>query len=221
MNKYTVCYAIALMTVFQIYPSIGTDQHAFIDELYKDISGFVIQTDEQNLIYKAGGDPTYGEIKTSSLAMLLKDLKLTNADVWYDLGCGVGKTCTQVICTSPAKKAVGIELSPTRVAHAQQIKKYLAHNKLIPAHKSLNFVKGNITKARMDDATVVFMCSTCFDDKLMNTIVKKLGTIKNKNLRVLTLRQLPENSQFKLVKIYNRVPMTWSEHTTVYLYEKI
>jgi len=41
-----------------------------------------------------------------------------------------------------------------------------------------------------------------------------------KGLRILTLKDLPKNKNFKLLKKYT-LPMTWSSGSTVYLYKRV
>jgi Histone methylation protein DOT1. len=40
-----------------------------------------------------------------SAETLIKELNITDKDVFYDLGCGVGKLVMQVGLTTPVKKA--------------------------------------------------------------------------------------------------------------------
>ena len=163
-----------------------------------------------------GGAPTYGEITYESAKTLLKDLRLTKKDVFYDLGCGIGKFVVQAYLSTPVKKSAGIELSSQRINQAKEVKEHLINSKNIKRGKKLEFYEENITKSNLKDATVVFMCATCFSEKLMNEMTEKLSNLK-KGLRVLTLKQLTENKKFALLKEYT-LPMTWSDKSTVYLY---
>lgn len=189
-----------------------------IENLYADISGFIIDSDETKMINTKGGAATYGEITYEALKTVLDDLGLTKDDVFYDLGCGVGKTCVQVALDTPAK-AVGIELSPTRVKHAQNVqKKLVATKKVMPAQR-LQFQEKNIFDVTMGDATVVFMCSTCFSHKLMQDITDKLARLSKPNLKVISLKPMPEHKDFELIKTY-QLPMTWSSQTPVHVYQR-
>lgn len=188
-----------------------------IDRLYTDISGFAIDGNESSDIIKQGGAPTYGEITYDSLKALLDDLKLTHEDVFYDLGSGVGKVVIQVFLDTPVKKSVGIELSPTRYGHAQGIKNHLKNQNLIANGRSLEFHNKDIAQAPIDDATVAYLCSTCFSDDLMKKLTDKFGQLQ-KGARVITLKPLPEHAKLALVKTYH-LPMTWASGVSVYVYE--
>ena len=190
-----------------------------IGPLYGDVTGFGISTEEKELIKKVGGAPTYGEIVPKSISILLKDLQLTEKDVFYDLGSGVGKIPVQVYLQSPVQKSVGVELSPTRHARAMIIYEKLKKSKKLQPHKQLLFKREDMLETPIDDATVVLLCSTCFSDALMDGLLKKIQVLKP-GTRVLTLQKFKQSSPLKFIKTYN-LPMTWSESSPVYLYEVV
>jgi hypothetical protein len=188
---------------------------AIFDEQYKDIRGY-ISTEESEFISRKGGSSVYGEILPESLQHILDDIKLTKKDVFWDLGNGLGKVCLQTAACTPAT-VYGVELAKTRVDLAQSVLKKIDQQYKLNLHKKCSFSYGNILDADLSKATVVYMCSTCYPEKLMMDIANKLAHNK-KPLRVLTLKSLPEHPSFKLVKTYHE-KMTWSSDSAVYLYE--
>lgn len=186
-----------------------------MQKAYTDISGSPISAEESTMISQKGGNSTYGEITYESLKTVLDDLKLKKSDVFYDLGCGVGKTCLQVALTTPAK-AYGVELSSSRVKKALQAAQLITKNHNITLKKNLQFYENDILSADLKKTTVAYMCSTCYSDDLMKKITEKLSQLSD-GLRVITLKALPENKDFKLVKTYT-LPMTWSSGSSVHLY---
>lgn len=190
-----------------------------INNTYLDENGFSICGDEREYIEKSGGNPTYGEILPSSLAQLIQKLELTKNDILFDLGSGVGKVCIQVALSSPAK-AVGIELSKTRHKLAQKMKQKLIDEGILTDHNKLEFIEGNITNYYLGSGTVFFMCSTCFSDELMNTLTQQFEKIPH-SIKIITLRSLPleESSNIELKDTLS-LPMSWSNGSSVYMYEK-
>lgn len=190
----------------------------FIDNHYIKVNGIIPQHERQ-LITTNGGGPVYGEILHSSLKILLDDLKVKNSDVFYDLGSGTGKVTLQAYLDYPFKKAVGIELSPTRCQHSINAKSHLEQQLAIESNRKLDFKNENILNYDINDATIIFMCSTCFPQELMISLTQKLSKLK-KGLKLLSLKQLPEYEKFnfKLIKEYH-LPMSWSKSSVVYLYE--
>jgi len=112
-----------------------------IDTLYKNINGFVITQKDERKLQKAHANSTYGEITTNGICQLISELQPTNKDLFYDLGCGVGRFNLEIFARTPIAKSIGIELSEDRYNMAKQ-----AHNKFI------ELVKKN--KDRMEQETV-------------------------------------------------------------------
>ncbi|MEX0940684.1 MAG: hypothetical protein WDZ41_04960 [Candidatus Babeliales bacterium] len=228
MNQRIIFLSISVVSIVVIGISMSTsslssttldNQKAkeLIESLYNNISGFGIDNTESAMIEQKGGAPTYGEITYESAQQLLNDLKLTQKDIFYDLGSGVGKMTIQTYLTTPVKKSVGIELSPTRYKYAMAIKQQLSEQKYLDPNRTLDFKNQNIAEADLSDATVVYMCSTCYSEDLMQKIVNKLANMP-KGLRIVTLKKLPKHKKFTLVNTFC-LPMTWSSNTSVYLYQ--
>lgn len=202
----------------EIKPSINIKQ-LIEEDLYKNISGFNIDDSERKLVTDKGGSPVYGEIKYDSLQTVLNDLNIKSTDVFYDLGSGVGKATIQAYLNFPFKKAVGVELSPTRSNNAEKIKKQLEAKGLIKKNRKLEFHQGDIGEYNINDATVIYMCSTCYPTELMNKLAQNFSKLKP-GLIVISLKSIPEYEKFglKLVKEYS-LPMTWSEGSPVHVYK--
>ena len=191
-----------------------------LDAAYKDISGHIIPEEERAKKKKEmlkESEIVYGEIKHDAVKDLLKELKLTEQDVVYDLGSGVGKFCYQVAIDSPAKKVVGVELCPTRHMNAQKALTLMEDNVRIAIENRVFFKEADFLKTDVSDATVVFLCSTCYSTELMEKLVYRLAECK-KGLRVLSLNELPKHKNFSLIKILPSLSMSWGKHD-VYLYE--
>lgn len=181
-----------------------------------------IPKEEASLIEQKGGNATYGEIVPDSLNRILSDLGVTKKDVLYDLGSGMGKAVIQSYLTFPFKKVVGIELADKRYQQATQAMNYLDTHGYLDKKRTMLFIKGDIVETPYKDATIIYMCSTCFSDALMEKIAEKCSHL-NKGLRIITLKLIPNPSNYKLLlKNEYRLPMTWSQSfgSPVYVYEK-
>lgn len=226
---YSVAAFAAPYDVLDFY----TDYNKTIKDMYQGIDA-IISEEERTACSATGGSPVYGEILYESCAVLISELKLTENDVFYDLGSGLGKFVTQVYLTSPVKKAWGIEFSENRFARAQSATKNLAKIELASFKfenemrkifgkdalaktkgKKFGFTNADMLKADLSDATVIFTCSTCFGPEFMQKLTDKLAA--NDGLRALTLVQLPYNKHVHYVTTYV-LPMTWSAEVPVYSY---
>ena len=116
---------------------------------------------------------TYGTITPNGINTLIQHLHINSKDVFLDLGAGIGNVVVQFALNTPIKKAIGIEYVGSRYQQALQylIKaKNIYGNKL--KNKTIDFINTDIYKLNsIGDATIVFTCSTCFPDNLMDKIV--------------------------------------------------
>lgn len=68
----------------------------------------------------AGGSSTYGELLPEGVDRLLHILDMDERSVFLDAGCGTGQALLQVALQAPqVARAVGIELSASRLEHAE------------------------------------------------------------------------------------------------------
>lgn len=197
MRRVNIGIALAIPVVLMSLVYVlrqGSDvsQKKLLNQLYRGVNGFKVTKCEREEVAQKGGAPTYGEIPFDSFKVILDELDITKKDVFYDLGSGVGKSVLQVLLTTPVKKSVGIEISPTRFSCAAAIKRVLIKNKKIPKGKIVEFREQDILETDMDDATIVYMCSTCYSSVLMQGIVDMLQKLPRQNLRIITLAKLPK-----------------------------
>ena len=217
MNIFRVIILWQLLLTNLFLCAQERDARDLIERLYKKRSGYSIGTQEEEFIKSAGSSPTYGEITYDGAQMLIDEFNLTKNDVFYDLGCGVGKFVVQVYLNTPVKKAVGIELSKTRVTNGGLVHRQLKRDGLIKKNRKLVFVEKNILDANLADATAIFISSLCFSDDMMKRVTDKLTDLKQ-GLRIATSRKLAENPKFELVKVL-QIPMSWSQSSQVHFYK--
>jgi SAM-dependent methyltransferase len=188
-----------------------------IDEIYSGLNAFKATNEDRNEVSKAGGAPIYGEILPSSVHLLARYFKIKENDVFYDLGSGNGKVAMQIYLYTPAKKSVGVELSLQRHQQALEARKRCLSKKLAKSDKTLDYVQGDILKADISDATLIYMCSTCYTPRMMKILQSKVENLP-KGVKVATLKKFKKSSKLKLVESLS-LPMTWSKSSPVYIYQ--
>lgn len=194
------------------------DNRSYLDSIYSNINGYKITEEDRDFVNQFGS-AIYGEINYNSLKTILDELKPRKRDVFYDLGSGIGKTIVQASLNYKFKKCVGIELSKIRHEKANIIKKKLKENKKISRYHDISFKNQDAAQANLKNATIIYMCSTCFPDKLMKDLTQKFTLLK-KGTKILTLKGLKKHKKLKFIKQYD-LPMSWSDSSPVYLYEVI
>jgi precorrin-6B methylase 2 len=231
MSKKVIILLFASLSLITIYAnpsqiSLGKNEitpspysKEAMEKLYEGLSGFGVAQNEYEIIRQQGGNPTYGEITYESTAKLLNILKITKDDVLYDLGSGVGKFIMQAYHNTPVKKAVGIELSSTRIQKANEAIARLQKQKKLKKDKIIQFREENFANTDISDATVIYLCSTCFSEELMKIIIDKMKSCKN-GLRVATLKTLPPDPSYRYIATYT-LPMTWSSGSSVHIYKLV
>jgi len=161
---------------------------------------------------------TYGEIKQTSVTNLLNSLDIQPNDVIYDLGSGRGWVCTQTFLETDAKKVSGIEISTERMNLAHKYRDRL--QKAFPIKfngRSLEYIRGDMTKQDISDATIIYTCSTCFSDEMLRIMVDK-ATRSNKLRHFVTLKELNEMPRGLTKHRTIDIPCTWSNSVTAHIY---
>jgi hypothetical protein len=213
MKKYG--FLLTAFVMGNVAAALQSTPADIITSLYENKSGHGIDESERKKIADVGGNATYGEITPRAVSKFVKKLKLKSSDVFVDLGSGIGKLVMQTCLESNATQCRGIELSDSRYGQA-----ITAYNDLKKSHpdvaERISFTLGDIVTENIDNATVVFMCSTCFSDELMVKLAKKLKNLPKLEV-VATLKKLPEDSGFELVGS-DTYEMTWSAETSIYFY---
>ncbi len=189
-----------------------------IENIYENINGFSLSSDDSATMKKLGAASVYGEILYGSLEVLLDTLHINNNDVFYDFGSGVGKAAMQVALNTNAKKVVGLELSADRINRAIRAKERLAELGYKNHADRLIFQEEDFLEVPINDATIVYLCSTCFPDDMMEKIVNKIIDL-DQPVKIISLRPI-DNQVAQLVNEY-KLPMSWSEGLPVYIYQTI
>jgi hypothetical protein len=182
----------------------------YTDDLYHSIPENEVKLIDSENNFSSGS--VYGEITENSFKKVLDSLSINKNDIIYDLGSGRGKTVTQAYLLTPAK-CIGIELSKTRHKIALRAKK------ILKANSRLQFLNKNMLKCNLSNATIVYLCSTCFSDDLLKNIVNKLTRSKHK-VTIISLKKLSESPKIRQVKTL-QIKTSWTDNTSCTIYETI
>ncbi len=175
----------------------------YVTLVYKDINATL---GEQDYIISQ----TSGEILYSSIDKLIAKLSLNESDVFVDLGSGLGKTLIYFFLKTHVREAQGIEIIPIlyqgSLLAAQRIQQELPE--FFDSERKLNFFQGDFLKFPLTNATVVFLCSTCFDQELLCSIGEVINNTPNIHT-VLTFRPIASLQRLSLHQVVN-VESSWS-----------
>ncbi len=183
--------------------------------LYREIDGYDIPHADERLVRASRGSPTYGELTPSAVKKLVEYLGLNHRDSFYDLGSGTGKVVLQAAMTVPLRRAIGIELAPSRCKDARSILRQARKQGLVRA-KTCWFRNHDLLSAKLDDASVIYTCSTAFSRTFMAKLARKLIAL-NRDLMIVSLQDFEPRRHLTEVDVL-RLNATWDRHTIVHVY---
>jgi [histone H3]-lysine79 N-trimethyltransferase len=158
-------------------------------------------------------DATYGEMLSSSISTILSKLILTPDDLFLDLGSGTGRVVLQVYLEKGVSSC-GIEFIEKRHKIAEQSLLDLQSKITQPL---VLFIQGDFFTMDWSQATIIFMCNTCFSSDMKERIKNKLRTCK-KLRYVIVLREFEPKPDWLTVQDNLFVPSTWNNETSVTIY---
>lgn len=195
--------------------------HEQIDDIYKNIVTESINlsgmSSENNLVVQ-----TYGEITFKSVEDIIKKISIDSDDVFYDLGSGNGKVVLQIFSNTKAKKSYGIEYFPERSYTSEHALKklYILYPELLKSSRLISFQIQNIKDIHyLNDATIIFMCSTCYPKELLEIVYNKIKDSK----RIKYIITHSENDIFKTILPNSEkinVSCSWNSNLMWSLYSK-
>lgn len=168
----------------------------YLDSIFNRYSGFINYEElginkkdfEKEKIYL-----TYGEIKVPSLNDLVKICDLTESDVFYDMGSGIGKVNCHFFLKSPIRASYGVEFNKERSDDARKIKAEIERElpEAFLGGRQLEFYQDNMLTIDISESTVIMLCSTCYGEDLMQGLSDQINKNCPKIRHVFSLKQIP------------------------------
>ena len=110
----------------------------------------------------------YGEVLRSGVETIIQKInkykRITDKDVFVDIGSGTGKLVIHMSIKSDIKTLVGVEIVTQRVAYSKWIKEKISPD------SSIFFIEKDINNFDLSVATIVFMNNICFDYTLIKSV---------------------------------------------------
>lgn len=193
------------------------DPRATLRQLYRGLDGFPIAPADERRVAGSSGSPTYGELRPASTIRMLAQLELERRDQFVDLGAGIGKVVLLAAMTTAVGSALGVELSATRVAVAQEALAR-ARRARVPGARRVRVIEADMLRCPLDDATVVYTCSTAFSSAFMRRLVRRLAKLPKLHTLV-SLQELDPNRTFEPREVM-QLDASWTRRTEVYVYSR-
>ena len=160
---------------------------------------------------------TYGTITPVGIEKLINNLNINSSDKFLDLGSGIGNVVVQFALNSDVNEARGIEYVKSR--YDQSLNYISEFKKHFPQRLNQTKIKienKDINNIDINNSSIIFTCSTCFPDNLMEVIKNKCEN--NPNLKYfITQKKLKENNSLKYVgHLY--VECSWNKNCVHHIY---
>jgi hypothetical protein len=198
--------------------SVKRSAAQIIRGLYRDVDGVSLHgpaPDGRQIPYGRG--LVYGELTTAGVTELARYLELSERDVFYDIGSGVGKLVLQLAITIGLKKCVGIEIAQERYEASCSALEAARELGLIRA-RHCSFRHENALVSDMSDATIVYTCSTCFPAATLYQLARKVAELP-KRPPLITLQPLHPRKPRGLELIDGiELPTSWNPRQSAFVY---
>jgi SAM-dependent methyltransferase len=196
---------------------MAPDPRATLRQLYRGLDGFPISSADEHRVARSDGSATYGELLPTATLRMLAQLDLDRRDQFVDLGAGIGKVVLLAAMTTAVGNVLGVELSAERVAVAQQA---LTRARRARVHGvgRVRMLEADMLRCPLDDASVIYTCSTAFSSAFMRRLVRRLAKLPKLRMLV-SLQDLDPHRAFELRETM-RLDASWTRRTEVYVYSR-
>jgi hypothetical protein len=199
--------------------------HEFSIEKIKD--DWNREMDEKSL---TSANLTYGEVDFLSLAEIFDLIKTRHGPIpsggkFYDLGSGSGKAVVGAALLHDFNSCEGIEIMESLFNFSQSLLELYSQMRLHLLYTypdlwtslpDVHFFQGDMFDFNWSDASFIFINSTCFDVKMMETLS---SAPVNPGTWAVTLTKSLKSTQWSM-KQSLRKAMSWGE-ATVFIHQRI
>lgn len=133
---------------------------------------------------------TYGETSYFAIKASLEFVKMTKDDVFYDLGCGIGKTVFFANAVYGAK-SIGVDIVGDFITNGNLVVKEMNL-------QNISFLEKSIFDIDLKNGTVFYITPTCFDEENMRKVIKKFEKLP-KGSRLIVLSKHLQMPNLKLL----------------------
>ena len=156
----------------------------------------------------------YGEVNFRSISYILLYLKNVygiKEGYFFDLGSGTGRAVIGAALTYPFEKYIGIELLNSLYNTSIEIKNLFDKEHKEEQKPNIEFINGDFLKQDLSQASVIFINSTTFSDKLLGDLAYKFNEVcKSGCLVVNTTMELSklDKNKWEFLPYFKRY-MSW------------
>lgn len=197
------------------------DAKTAFNALFLGVHGESLSLEERSSRNMTSTEYVYGEATFHGFSSLLDSLDIPVGSTFLDLGSGTGKALAISYLTQPFSKVIGIEYLENISDTATHLMNALSHalKKIsAPTAQSWEIIRGDIFVDPLPLAQVIYIASTCFSDRQMLTLSKRLALYDSGT----TVISLSKNIEHIKIAYLKSEPLECSWGTSVaHLYQII
>lgn len=193
------------------------------DHFYESINGHSLSIQGRDAHGYESKSFVYGEVIPESFHEIISSVSPQPGEVFYDFGSGTGKAVLLAHLMFEFSECKGIEYVDTLYESSlTTLKRYeeevrpTIRNRV--GERKLSVALGSFLDLPIDDADIIFMNSTCFQEDLMAALDEKLVTLKP-GTRILTLSKSLKSPAYNLER-HQKYPFSWGD-ATVFFHTKV
>lgn len=195
-NKLDLLYKNNLFSIKSICIELGIWENYSHDEQFK-LENFTKRDSYINNNFTYKGEYIdrfiYSEILRSGVDIIIDKInkykKLSNNDVFVDVGSGCGKLIMHISIKSNMKTLIGVECVTERIKYSRYIKSKI----LSLDNDTVFFIEKDIDEFNLDMATIIFMNDVSFSDDMITSIYDRIP----KGCHFITSHEIPSCKLFK------------------------
>lgn len=176
----------------------------FLNDVYKPAQNKPqVEVDADSLVCA-----TYGELYYPSVINMIKRLNIQADDIFLDLGSGMGKLCLIIYLRSLCQHVIGVEA--VSLYHQKGVEALKRARSAIPNlfnKGQLDLIEGNFLDFDLNQASIVYTCSTCFSQALMWQIGDRLNAATQVK-QVVSLKPIANFERLPLKQVFS-VECSW------------
>jgi len=189
------------------------------DHLYQDVNGHTISLEGRDAHGYEGKSFVYGEVIPESFYEFMSMTNPRPGEIFYDFGSGTGKAVLLAHLLFEFADCKGIEYvdtlhesaAATLAEYERSIRPTIIND---VGNRSLSVSLGSFLDRDVNDADVIFMNSTCFQEDLMDALDTKLATLKP-GTRIITLSKSLKSPIYNL-QHHKKYLFGWGEATVFF-----
>ena len=154
----------------------------------------------------------FGETPLTALEKICKRANIPKESIFFDVGCGWGRSTFFLHAYNKAHRTIGIDIIPEYIQKAEKIRKWMKLEYMV-------FLEADFRKVDYSDADVIYLYGTCLPDETINILVERWESqLLEGTIVITTSYSLSSYTTTDRIQLYDSVEIDyiWGKCTVYY-----